>query len=92
VSERLQQLTARRRALQLQCSQQRDDVALLYGGIEASTARVDRLIGAARSVAPVVALGGFALMLALGPGRALRMVRRAATAALYATQALRLLR
>jgi hypothetical protein len=31
-------------------------------------------------------------MLALGPGRALRMVRRAVTVALYATQALRLVR
>jgi butyrate kinase len=92
VSSRLDALTARRLALQVECAEQRDDVRAVYGGIERSVTRVDRVVEKVRSVGPLVIVGGAALLFALGPGRALRVVRRGLAVALYATQALRFLR
>jgi len=90
VSERLAELTARRRALQARCALQRDDVQTLYAGIEQRTARVDRVIGVARSLTPLVAVGGVVVLLAMGPHRALLLVRRGLAVALYAVQARRM--
>lgn len=92
MSSRLDALAARRLALQTECAAQRDDVAAVYGGIEASVLRVDRVLQTVRSIGPVVLVGGAALLFALGPGRALRLVRRGLSIALYATHALRILR
>lgn len=91
MSDRLAELTARRRALQAQCALQRDDVQTLYAGIESRTSRVDRVIETARSLTPLVAVGGLVLLVAMGPQRALRVVRRGLTMALYANQARRTL-
>jgi hypothetical protein len=86
VSSRLEALTARRRALQAQCALQREDVQTLYAGIESRTNRVDQLITTARALTPVLAIGGMVLLVAMGPQRALRAVRRGLTMALYASQ------
>lgn len=91
MSDRLAALTARRRALQSRCALQRDDVQTLYAAIEDRTSRVDRAIDAARTLAPLVAVGGVVLLLAMGPHRALLLLRRGLAIALYATQARRLL-
>jgi len=90
MSDRLAELTARREALQARCSLQRDDVQTLYAGIERRVARVDRVIGVARSLTPLVAVGGVVVALAMGPRRALLLVRRGLTIALYAVQARRM--
>lgn len=92
MSARLTALTARRLALQADCAQQRDDIAELYGGIENRATRVDRTIETVRGLAPLVAIGGLAMLLVLGPGRALRLLRRGLAVAVYANQALRILR
>ena len=91
MSDRLAALTARRRALQAQCALQREDVQVLYAGIERRTARVDRVIDVARSLTPLVAVGGVVVLLAMGPHRALLLVRRGLAIALYAIQARRML-
>lgn len=92
MSSRLDELAARRIALQAECAAQRDDVGTVYGGIEDSVLRVDRVLHTVRSIGPVVLVGGAALLFALGPGRALRLVRRGLSIGVYATQALRFLR
>ncbi len=92
MSSRLDALTARRQALQVECAGQRDDMRSVYDGIERSAIRVDRVVDKVRSVGPVVLIGAAALMFALGPGRALRLVRRGMSMALYANQAMRFLR
>jgi hypothetical protein len=91
VSDRLTKLTARRQALQARCALQRDDVQTLYAGIERRTARVDRVVEVARSLTPLVAVGGVVVLLAMGPQRALLLVRRGLAAALYAAHARRML-
>jgi butyrate kinase len=92
VSSRLVALQARRAALQAECALHRDDVRLVYGGMAARAEKVDRTIDAVRSFAPVIAVGGIAVLIALGPGRALRLLRRGLSFGVYANQALRLIR
>jgi len=87
MSDRLAELTARRRALQVRCALQREDVQTLYAGIERRTARVDRVIDVARSLTPLVAVGGVVMVLAMGPHRALLLARRGLAIALYSLQA-----
>lgn len=87
MNSRLAALTARRRNLQAECELQRDDVRQLYVGIEHRTERVDHMIDTVRRLAPVVAIGGVVVMLALGPRRVVGLVRRSLTIALYANQA-----
>jgi hypothetical protein len=89
VNSRLEVLTARRKALQARCDLLRGDAELLYGGIEDRTVRVDRTIETVRSLTPLIAIGGFVLLLAMGPQRALHLARRGLTVALYANQARR---
>jgi hypothetical protein len=50
------------------------------------------MIDTIRSFAPVIAVGGIAVLVAFGPGRAWSLLRRGLAWALYANQALRLLR
>jgi hypothetical protein len=92
MSSRLLALQARRAALQAECALQRDDLQQLHDGIAARAVGVDRTIETVRSLAPVIAIGGVALLVALGPGRAARLVRRGLAWTLYANQALRLIR
>jgi hypothetical protein len=92
VNSHLKALTARRTALQAECAAQRDDLHLLYGGIEGRLSRVDRAIESVRRFAPVIAAGSIAVLFVLGPGRAVVLLRRGLSVALYANQALRLLR
>ena len=89
MNSRLEALTARRKALQARCDLLRGDAELLYGGIEDRTVRVDRTIETVRSLTPLIAIGGFVLLLAMGPQRALHLARRGLTVALYANQARR---
>jgi hypothetical protein len=92
VSSRLAALQARRAALQAECALHRDDVRLLYGGITARAEKVDRTIDTVRRLAPFIAVGGIAVLVALGPGRALNLLRRGLSVGVYANQALRILR
>ena len=92
MNSRLAALTARRAALQAECALQRDDAALAYGGIEQGAAKIDRAVATVRRIAPVLVVAGAVGLLALGPARALSLVRRALTLGLYASQARRLLR
>jgi len=89
---RLVALQARRAALQAECALQRDDLRQLHGGIAARAESADRMIDTVRSFAPVIAVGGIAVLVALGPGRALGLLRRGLSVWLYANQALRILR
>jgi hypothetical protein len=92
MSSRLIALQARRAALQAECALQRDDLQQLHGGIAARAQSADRMIATVRSFAPVIAVGGVAVLVALGPGRALGLIRRGLSIWLYANQALRILR
>jgi len=89
---RLVALQARRAALQAECALQRDDVRQLHDGIAARAENADRMIETVRSFVPVIAVGGIAVLVALGPARALSLLRRGFTVALYTNQALRLIR
>lgn len=92
MSQRLEALIARRMALQAECALQRDDVRQLYGGIEGTAVRADRAIEVVRRFTPLIAVGGAAVLFALGPGRALRLLRNGLSVALYANQARQLFR
>ncbi len=92
MSARVQELSAQRAFLQARCQRERDEVRRQYLGIEQRTARADRFIESARDYAPVIAIGGLAALLLLGPRRVLRLLRRGLSVALVAGQAMRLLR
>ncbi len=92
MSSHLTALTARRAALQAEVALQRDDLRQTYGTIEAGTARVDSVVATARKLTPLLLVAGAALMIAVGPARALSLARRGLTFGLYFSQARRLLR
>lgn len=92
MSTRLELLAARRRLLQLQCAVQRGEIAATQAGIDAGAARADRVIGVAQRFTPLLLVAGAALLLALGPGRALGLVRQGLVAATLANRAARLMR
>jgi hypothetical protein len=92
VSSRLVALTARRAALQAECALQRDDAVQAYGEIEHGARRIDGLLGALRRLTPVLVAGGAVVLVAIGPSRAVTLVRRGLTFAMYALQARSLLR
>jgi len=92
MSSRLVALTARRAALQAQCALDRDDAALAYADIEQGVAKVDRVVAGVRRLAPILVMGGAVALLAIGPARALTLVRRGLAVGLYAREARRLLR
>jgi hypothetical protein len=66
---------------------QRDEIRLLYAGMEFRAARADRAVAQARRVAPLIAVGGMVVVLAFRPRRVLGIVRRGLTIALYALSA-----
>jgi len=92
MSTHLEQLAARRRLLQLQCAMQRGDIAEIQAGIDAGAARADRVVAVARRFTPLFLVTGVAIVFALGPGRALGLVRQGLVAATIANRASRLLR
>jgi hypothetical protein len=87
MTARLAALTARRRALQAECELQREDLRLLYAGIEQRTTRVDQVIETVRGLAPAIVVAGVVVVLAVGPRRVLSLARRGFTFFLYAMQA-----
>jgi hypothetical protein len=92
VSSRLRALTAHRAALQAEIALQRDDARQSYAEIEHGIARVDRGILVVQRLAPLLLVAGAAVLIALGPARALALVRRGLTLGLFASHARRLLR
>jgi hypothetical protein len=80
-----QQLAHKRRNLQLQCEQQRNEISQLTANIESRFSIVDRAVGAASSIAsrPLLVLGGVAAVALIGRWRLLRWVSRGAV--LFAT-------
>jgi hypothetical protein len=92
VSSRLVALTARRAALQAECALQRDDAVQAYAGIASGAERIDRVVLALRRLTPVFVVGGIAVVVALGPARAITLARRGITLAMYALQARSLMR
>jgi hypothetical protein len=92
MSAHLEQLAARRRQLQLRCAVQRGEIAGIQAGIDAGAARADRVIAVAQRFTPLLLVTGAAVVLAIGPGRALGLVRQGLLAATVANRAARLLR
>ena len=91
MSSRLAALTARRKALQAACAQQRDGAAVAYGEIEQSVARVDRVVATVRRLTPFLVVGGAIALLIIGPSRVLPLLRRGVALSMYAREARRLL-
>jgi hypothetical protein len=89
---RLRALTARRTALQAECALQRDDIGLVYGHIEDRVGRVDRVVETLRGLTPILAAGGVILLVALGPGRSLRLMQRGLALGVSVNQIRRFLR
>lgn len=89
---RLLALTARRTALQAECALQRDDVSQVYARIEHRVGRVDRVVETLRGLTPILAVGGVVLLLAMGPGRSLRLLQRGLALGVSVNQIRRFLR
>jgi len=79
------QLARKRRNLQLQCEQQRHQVAKLTGNIETRLSIVDRVVGATSGIVnrPLLILGGIAAVGLIGRWRLLRWASHGAV--LFAT-------
>lgn len=92
MNSRLVALTAHRAALQAEIALQRDDARQSYADIEQGIARVDRAVEVVRRLGPLLLVAGAAGLVALGPARALALVRRGLTLGLFASHARRLLR
>lgn len=92
MSSRLRALTAHRAALQAEIALQRDDARQSYGEIEHGTARVDRGIQVVQRLGPLLLVAGAAVLIAIGPARAVSVARRGLTLGLFASHARRLLR
>jgi hypothetical protein len=92
MSTHFEQLATRRRQLQLRCAVQRGEIAETQAGIDAGAARADRLIAVAQRFTPLLLVAGVAVVLAVGPGRALGFARQGLVAAAIASRAARLLR
>jgi len=89
---RLRALTAKRTALQADCALQRDDVGQEYGHIEDRVGRVDRVVETLRGLTPILAAGGVILLVAIGPGRSLRLLQRGLALGVSVNQIRRFLR
>jgi len=89
---RLRALTARRTALQAECALQRGDVGQAYAQIEHRVGRVDRVVQMLRGLTPILAVGGAVLMVAMGPGRSLKLLQRGLALGVSVNQIRRFLR
>jgi len=85
MSDRQQELAARRQALRAQSEIQREYLSRTVEDIETRLAGIDRGIDIARRVVrkPIVLAGGIALVALIGPRRLLRIAGRSAV--LFAT-------
>ena len=85
MSDRQQELAARRRALRTQSAIQREHLGRTIEDIETRLGGIDRGIALARSAVrnPIVLAGGIALIALIGPRRLLRIAGRSAV--LFAT-------
>jgi hypothetical protein len=92
MSNRLEQLAARRRMLQAQCSDQRAEIAGVGAAVGAGAARVDQAVVLIRRLGPFVLAAGVVVAVAVGPRRLLGFARQALPAALLVGRAMRLLR
>jgi hypothetical protein len=92
MSTQLEQLAARRRQLQLRCAVQRGEIAANQAVIDAAAARADRVAAVAQRITPLLLVAGAAIVLVVGPGRVLGLVRQGLVAATIAERAARLLR
>lgn len=92
MSTRLEQLTARRRRLQLQCAAERGEIGEIQAELDAGAARVDHVIAVVRRLGPLFVAVGVVAAVAIGPRRLLGVTRQALTLALVANRATRLLR
>jgi hypothetical protein len=80
MSDRQLELAARRAALIVQASEQRDHLKLLAGNIKEGLAGIDQGIEVVRAVAnkPTVLAGAVAMVSFIGPRRLLRAAARSA--------------
>jgi hypothetical protein len=92
MKSRLRALTARRTALQAECALQRGEVSQVYAHIEDRVGRVDRVVETLRGLTPILAAGGVILLVAIGPGRSLRMLQRGLALGVSVNQIRRFLR
>lgn len=92
MNSRLVALTAHRAALQAEIALQRDDARQAYAEIEQGIGRVDRGIQVVQRFGPLLLVAGAAGLIAVGPARAMFLLKRAVTIGLFASHARRLLR
>jgi len=92
MSSRLEQVVARRRMLQAECSRQREEIAGVGAAVGAGAERVDRAVVVIRRLAPLFVAAGVVAAVVVGPRRLLGFTRQALPIALMASRALRLLR
>jgi hypothetical protein len=92
MSNRLEQLAARRRMLQAQCSVQRAEIAGEGAVLGAGAARVDQAVVVIRRLGPVFLAAGVVVAVVAGPRRLIGFARQALPIALMASRAMRLLR
>jgi hypothetical protein len=85
-------LVAKRVALTARCAEQRDAIADYGNDIGRGLSPIDRGLGTARSVLPLLAVGGIVALVVSGPGRALRLLRGGLAVALATSDVLSVLR
>jgi hypothetical protein len=92
MSSRLEQVVARRRMLQAECSRQREEIAGVGAAVGAGAERVDRAVVVIRRLAPLFVAAGVVAAVVVGPRRLLGVIRQALPIALLASRSLRRLR
>ncbi|MFO1406700.1 MAG: YqjK family protein [Steroidobacteraceae bacterium] len=85
-------LAARRAALAARCAEQRAALRGHRSDIDATIAPLDRGLETARSVLPLVAVGGIVALVVAGPARAVKLARSGLAVALAAGDILSLVR
>lgn len=92
MSDRIEQLAARRRMLQARCAEQRAEIAGEGAAVGAGVARIDRAVVVIRRLGPFFLAAGVVAAVAVGPRRLLGIARQALPVALLASRAMRLMR
>ena len=84
-----EQLPHRRAALLKQIATERATLTREYSRISEIAGRADELIGVAKRVTPIVAIGAIVAGFIIGPGRIIRLLRASAVPVLVVRQLLR---
>lgn len=92
MSDRIEQLAARRRMLQARCAEQRAEIAGEGAVVGAGAARIDQAVVVIRRLGPFFLAAGLVAAVAVGPRRLLGFARQALPVALLASRAMRLMR